>query len=243
MSEIGARWYATARSRVADGSARSPAAAWVLVVAAVAILVASPAPAQFSSNQLPQRNSKSTTSIDDSVKNLKSEDAGKRLEAVKSLGASNDPKAVEYLIGALGDPDMRIEAKSVDMLGELRATDATQVLIQHLFLKTTEPQMKQRILAALGKIGDPRAAKPIVEFLQRDLDPATRGTAIYALGDIGSPDALVVLQQITDADKDATARRLAGEAANKVRQRQASVSKEAKGPSETFLPKPPPQQE
>jgi HEAT repeat protein len=149
---------------------------------------------------------------------------------------------VEHLIAALGDPDMRVEAKTVDVLGELRATDATVVLIQHLFLRTTEPQMKQRILAALGKIGDERAAKPIVEFLQRDLDSATRGTAIYALGDIGSPDALETLEQLGQTDSDPTVRRLAYEAANKVRLHQSAVSKEVKA-AETFLPKAPPEPE
>jgi len=206
----------------------------------------SPAWCQFNSQDMRQRyqrGQKSTTSIDESVRNLGSEDAEKRLQAVKSLGTSDDAKAIEYLISALGDQDMRVQAKSVDMLGEMRATDATQVLIQQLFLKTTEPQMKQRILAALGKIGDARATKPIMEFLLRDLEPATRGTAIFALGDIGSPEALETLGQISETDDDPTVRRLAAEAAHKVRQHQVSASKEAKGPSETFLPKPPPQEQ
>lgn len=221
----------------ARGRTRYSAA--VLVVCGVAMLAGSwPAAAQIDSNQLRQRSQKST-SIDDSVKSLRSEDADKRLGAVKALGTSNDPKAVEYLIGALGDTDMRVQAKSVDMLGETRATDATPVLIQHLFLRTTEPQMKQRILAALGKIGDARAAKPIMEFLHRDLDPATRGTAIYALGDLGSPDAIQTLEELAQSDGDPTVRRLAYEAANRVRQHQTAASKQSKA-AETFLPKEPP---
>ena len=187
------------------------------------LVSALPATAQISSQQVRQRYEKSTkgTSIEDFVKKLESDDADKRLEAVKSLGASKDNKAVEYLIQALGDTDVRVQAKAVDMLGELRATDATPVLIQHLFLRTTDAQMKQRLLASLGKIGDIRAARPIMEFLQRDLDPATRGTAIYALGDIGAPESADALSQIAQADQDATVRRLAGEALNKVQQHQA----------------------
>ena len=210
------------------------------------LVSALPAAAQISSQQIRQRYEKNTkgTSIDDFVKKLESSDADKRLEGVKSLGATKDNKAVEYLIQALGDSDVRVQAKAVDMLGEMRATEATPVLIQHLFLRTTDAQMKQRLLASLGKIGDMRAARPIVEFLQRDLDPATRGTAIFALGDIGAPESADALLQISRADQDATVRRLASEALNKVQQHQAVREKEAKGPSETFLePKQPtPQQ-
>jgi len=208
-----------------------------VTLAAVLALCSGVARAQISSDSVRQRYDKNTkgTSIEDYIKKLESDDAEKRLEGVKLLGASHDKKAVEYLIQALGDPDMRVEAKAVDMLGELRATDATPVLIQHLFLRTTETQMKQRILAALGKIGDPRAARPVMEFLHRDLDAATRGTAIYALGDIGAPESVDALTQISLNDQDATVRRLAAEALNKVQHHQEAVRQEAKGPSDTFL--------
>lgn len=207
------------------------------LVLGLLLVSALPAAAQISSQQVRQRYEKSTkgTSIEDFVKKLDSEDADKRLEAVKSLGATKDKKAVEYLIQALGDADLRVQCKAVDMLGEMRATDATPVLIQHLFLVTTDAHMKQRLLAALGKIGDVRAARPIMEFLQRDLDPATRGTAIFALGDIGAPESADTLTQIAQADQDATVRRLANEALNKVQQHQAVQQKELKGVPETFL--------
>ncbi len=211
-----------------------------------ALGLALPAHAQISSNQVRQRYDKSTkgTSIDDYVHNLASDDPAKRLEAVKSLGASKDNKAVEYLIQALGDADVRVQAKAIAMLGDMRASDATPVLVQYLFLRTTDPNMKQLILASLGKIGDARAARSIVEYLHRDLDPATRGTAIFALGEIGAPEAVETLSQIAAADQDQTVRRLASEAVAKVEQHQAVMKKEVKGPSETFLePKgPPPQQ-
>jgi HEAT repeat protein len=201
---------------------------------------------QISSQQVRQRYDKSTkgASIEDYVKRLQSDDAEKRLEAVKSLGATKDNKAVEYLIQAMGDPDVRVQVKAIEMLGEMRATDATPVLIQSLFLRTTDPQMKQLILVALGKIGDTRAARPIIEFLQRDLDPATRGTAIFALGDISAPESVEVLSRLAESeDSDPTVRRLASEALNKVQAHQATLRKEVKGPSETFLePKQPPPQ-
>ena len=219
--------------------------ALLVAFAVVAAVAARPAAAQVSGQQMRQRYEKNTkgANIADYSKRLQSEDADTRLEAVKSLGASKDKEAVEHLIRALGDPDVRVQAKAIDMLGQMRANEATPVLIQYLFLRTTEPQMKQRILASLGKIGDPRAAQPIVEFLHRDLDPATRGTAIYALGDIGSSEAVQPLSEISVTATDPTARRLASEALGKVQAQQANQKKEAKGPSAAFLaPKGPPGQ-
>ncbi|MFQ5667377.1 MAG: HEAT repeat domain-containing protein [Candidatus Binatia bacterium] len=200
-------------------------------------LMAAPALSQISSQQIRKRYQKDTkgTSIEDFVKRLESDDPEKRLEAVKSLGNSKDKKAVEYIIQALGDSDMRVQAKAIDMLAEMRAANAAPVLIQYLFLRTTETQMKQRILAALGKIGDARAARPIIEFLRRDLDRATRGTAIFALGDIGAPESVDTLSQIAKADHDEIVRRLAREALYKVRLHQEVQEKEVKEPSETFL--------
>jgi len=151
----------------------------VLAVASLACAGATAARGQISADQVRQRYDRQTKggSIDEFARDLRSEDPADRLKGVKSLSESTDPKAVEYLVQALGDADMRVKAKAIDACGNVRAADATPVLIQQLFLRGTDPEVKQRILAALGKIGDQRAAKPIQEFLGRDLDHATRGTA------------------------------------------------------------------
>lgn len=217
---------------------------WLIVATTVAWLTA-PVSAQISSKQIRDRYDKQTkggTKLEDFVKKLDSADADERLEGVKSLGDSKDPKATAYLIQAVGDTDARVQCKAIDLLGNLRADDATPVLVQYLFRSDVEPHLKERVLAALGKIGDARAAQPIVEFLRRDLDQSTRGTAIFALGELGSPDALDRLTAIAQADSDPTLRRLANEAAAKVRQREAVLKSEVKEPSATFLePKRPPQ--
>jgi HEAT repeat protein len=182
--------------------------------------------------------------IDEYVRRLNSDDPEKRLEAVKSLEGSKDRKAVEYLVQALGDSDVRVRAKAIDALGNLRAREASPVLIQQLFLRNVDPTVKQRLLASLGKIGDERAAGSIVEFMQRDLDPATRGTAIFALGEIGAAEALPALTDIEKNSDDPTLRRLAAEASSRVRYHQALIKTEAKEPQNTFLKdeKQPPQE-
>ena len=183
------------------------------------------------------KRTKGITSIDEYVHQLSSADADERLQAVRNLGESKDAKAAEYLVQAVGDPDVRVKAKAIDMLGHMRAVDSTPVLIQYLFLRTTDPQMKGLILATLGKIGDERAARPIVEFLQRDLDNHTKGTAIFALGEIGSPEAEATLVAVVEHNDDRTLRRLANEALAKVKNRRDAASNEAKQPLDTFLHK------
>jgi len=204
---------------------------------AALVLFTGAAVAQVNSNQMRQRYDRHTkgTSVEDYVKNLSSNDPDKRLEGVKSLGASKDPKAIEYLVQAVGDADVRVQVKAIQMLGDLRANDATPVLVQYLFLRTIDANMKQMILAALGKIGDARAAQPLIEFLHRDLDPATRGTAIFALGEIGALESVEPLDHIVQAESDPMVRRLANEAKSKVEAHQAVIKSQVKGPSETFL--------
>lgn len=214
----------------------------IIAIVALCALCAGVSQAQMNPGSVRERYDKQTkgSSLDEYVTKLGSDDPQERLEGVKSLGEAKDKKATQYLIQAVGDPDERVQVKAIETLGELRASDATSVLVQHLFIRTTRPEMKRLILASLGKIGDPSAAKPIVEFLQRDLDDATRGTAIYALGDIGSTDASATLEQLSKNDPNPTLRRLSREALSKVQIHRDAQAKEVKEPLETFLPKEPP---
>src|SRR6185295_14182073 len=139
--------------------------------AAVSVLLAAtPALAQVNPYRVQQRynEARKGKNIDEWTKRLNDPDPAKRLEAVKSLGDSGQPEAIEYLIQATGDPDEAVRIKAIDYLGKLRATDATQVLVQKLFMRDVEPPLKQRILVALGRMGDAKAAQPISEFIKQN---------------------------------------------------------------------------
>jgi HEAT repeat protein len=219
-------------------------AAWV-VAAVLALVGALPAAAQISADQVRQRYDRQTkgANVEEFGRQMDSDDPLERLQGVRSLAESNDPGAIAFLVQALGDPDMRVKAKAIDACGTLRAADATPVLVQQLFLRGTDEEVKRRILASLGKIGDPRAASSIMEFLGRDLDHATRGTAIFALGDIGAPESLEFLQTLERTEPHPTLKRLAREAQAKVKYHQAMRQTEAQQPLDTFLrpDQPPPQ--
>lgn len=153
------------------------------------------------------------------VRRLKDERPETRLDAVKHLGDSKDPKAIDSLIEATADPDIRVKVKAVDYLGDLRATDSIPILVQQLFLRDVDLGIKHRVLVALGKIGDPRAGEPITEFLKRNLEPGIRGTAIFALAGVGGPEAIPSLERVAEEVDDPRLQRLVMTAAKEIRQR------------------------
>jgi len=196
--------------RVARGIAALLVVAWAV-----------PASAQVNPFRVQQRYKEASEgkNIDDYTKRLNDDDPAKRLEAVKNLGESNKPEAVEYLIQATGDPDEGVRIKAIDYLGKLRATAATQILVQKLFMREVPLPVQQRILVSLGRMGDVRAAAPIAEYMSRASDPETRGTAVFALGEIGDSASIPKLQAIQTDDTDPHMQRLAGEAIAKINRR------------------------
>jgi len=195
-------------------------------LAALMLTDAAAVHAQVNPYRVQQRynDAKKGKSVNEWTKHLNDDDPGKRLEAVKSLGDSGQPEAIEYLIQATGDPSDAVKIKAIDYLGKLRATDATQVLVQKLFMREVEQQVKQRILVALGRMGDVKAAQPISEFLVRDVDPAMRGTAVFALGEIGDATTIPRLEQVQRQADDPHLQVLAGEAIAKIRLRLSPAS-------------------
>jgi HEAT repeat protein len=162
----------------------------------------------------------SSAEVEEWGRQLRSEDAVERLDAVKQLAASQDKGAVQYLIEATADADPRVKLKAIDALGTLRASDATPVLVQALYLRDSEPWLKQRVLVALGKIGDNRAARPIADYLARDSDKHTLGTAIFALGEIGDTQTVSDLQRVAATSKDERLQQLSQDAIGKIKQKQ-----------------------
>lgn len=161
-----------------------------------------------------------SSEVDEFARELREPDPVRRLEAVKQLATQKDEKAIELLIEAMADQDLRVRLKAIECLGNAKASAAIPVLIQSLYLRETEPWFKQKVLVALGKIGDNRAAQPISDFLSRDVDIPTLGTAIYALGEIGDQSALTDLERIAEQSEEPSLQRVARDAIAKINQKQ-----------------------
>jgi HEAT repeat protein len=165
-----------------------------------------------------QASSRTTTQHD-----LKSAEAGLgdadprvRVEALRKLRNVKEPEADFLLIRAMSDPDTRVRVKAIDILGGRANTDAVEPMCQFLFLRSTEPVVKMHVAAALGRIGDARAAKPLIQYLFEASDENSRGTAVFALGEIGDHSANDVLTTAATEDPSPTVRRLARQAVMKI---------------------------
>ncbi len=181
-------------------------------------------PGQGASQQRPgSGGSGSGPDVDSLGGEMRDPDPTVRLEAVKSLAEANkDEDAIQHLIDATADVDTRVRLKAIDSLGEARASAATPVLVQTLYLRESKPWLKQRVLVALGKIGDPRAAKPIADFLERDAEAAIIGTAIFSLGEIGNEGSIPALEEMAQETSNERLALLARDAIGKIQQRQVN---------------------
>jgi HEAT repeat protein len=160
--------------------------------------------------------------LEDAIRKFGEEDIATRLEGVEGLGENaEDPKAIEYLLRGAADAEPSVRVKSIDIVGNARIKQAVPLLVQQLFMRDTTLATKQHILASLGKIGDPSATKPILDFLARDVDPSIRGSAVYALGDIGDRAALPQLEKLAKNTTDENFRGLTQSAIRKFEQKPA----------------------
>lgn len=147
-------------------------------------------------------------------------DPARRLEAVKLLGDSNDPKAIRYLMDAVESPDPRISAAAVDMLGRAAAPEAADLLSEKLLRPGSSPMFRQRLLVALGKIADPATGPRVMDFLAATSDPALRATAVHALGEIGDASTRGKLQEMSARETDPAMKGLLTDAMARIAERQ-----------------------
>ncbi len=87
--------------------------------------------------------------------------------------------------------------------------------VPELAAALSDPDGNVRRLAAsaLGKIGDPSGAKPLIDLLDREELPQVRQYAVKALGRIGDPCARNVLERIAEGEKEAEYTRAAARGA------------------------------
>lgn len=121
------------------------------------------------------------------LKALKNYDFSVRDEAARALVRIGEP-AVEHLIQALRDMDLREEA--IGVLEEIGSARAVEPLI---WILKDNGKARSKAARALGKIGDVRAVEPLIEALQYTFDPSVQAHAAEALGKIRDSRAVVPL--------------------------------------------------
>lgn len=154
--------------------------------------------------------------VEEWARRLESENPKERLGAIEDLGRTEDSRAVTYLLKATADADLRVQARAIEFLGARRSAEAIPVLTQKLFLTGAPAGLRQRVLTALGRIGDPSASRSILDFLGQEPDPDVRGTGIYALGEIADQSVRPDLQKLGERESDPRLKRLVDEALYKM---------------------------
>ena len=143
------------------------------------------------------------------IKSLRDPDAPSRIKAAQVLGDHGDPRAVEALGEALGDPDAGVRQQATIALSKLGAP-ALDALVAAL--RDPDKDVRQFAAKALGQVGDPRGAAGLVIAL-RDIHLDVRSQAAFALSRIGAPAVETLVNALQDADPNvrANAARILGQ--------------------------------
>jgi HEAT repeat protein len=201
---------------------------YVSIAAFAAMSMAATAIAQVDTHAAVKRYNRIAKgkNVDEWHKRIFDDDVETRLDAVDSLGEAGTEKSVKPLLDATSDPDIRVRTKAIDYLGVIGDREATPMLTQYLFLNDIDELSKQRILAALGRIRDPRSVDSLVLFAQQTEDETLRCAALHALGEVGHPAATPLVEEYAKSTDSMTVARVATDALGKIEKRAAEQTSE-----------------
>lgn len=144
------------------------------------------------------RSYQSITLPDNVFTALRDSDPGVREKAASLLGLAPDSRAVQASIAALEDKEDGVRLEAVIALGKSKAPEALEPLISALG-DCCSDRVRRAAIEALGKLGDQRAADPIlISMLQRkgiDYGGGVHRAASEALKSLGAPQTLLKLAQ------------------------------------------------
>ena len=120
----------------------------------------------------------------------RAKEEGERGRAMRSMGRSRSPMALEQLAGALDDVSPYVRSQAAAALGEVGDPRALDSLLEEL--SDRESDIRPQVIEALGKLGHPRGLDPLIESLH-DADPRVRISAIRALSAMEGEEARELL--------------------------------------------------
>jgi len=167
----------------------SIAAPAALLAAALLTPAAATAQDQSRSHPAVERYNRTAkgANVEEWIRRMNDPDVRTRLDAVESLGTKGGDEAIRPLIEATSDADYRVRTRAIDYLGTLRALEASQVLMQLLFLTDVGREEKLRALTSLGRIADPKTSERLAVYAATIDDNDLACRAVYALGEVADP--------------------------------------------------------
>jgi HEAT repeat protein len=95
--------------------------------------------------------------------------------------------AVRYLMEGLTTPDRSVVMFCIEMLAQIGFVSAVEPLLE-LTTRNSDPEIQEKALEALGRLGDMRANEVLTKFLKHPA-PRVRLKAVEAIGKIGGEQA------------------------------------------------------
>jgi HEAT repeat protein len=131
---------------------------------------------------------------------LKADDPSVRSEAAEALGKLRNPRAVEPLIQALGDPESQVCNSAIVALGELgdlRAVGPLMDLLARNPYRLTDSNLNQpvliaRALARLGEAGFRALLRMLREYVEHEFVGTPAAQMLGEFGDVRAIDTLIL---------------------------------------------------
>jgi hypothetical protein len=149
--------------------------------------------------------------LDELLRMAKSDETGKRIYALRVLGARKDPMQIQAIGPAIRDEDFEVRSAAIWALGWIGHSDAIRLLEPMLDEKT----ITEEIAVALGRIGGD-AAVPLLVTILKDDNLNARRKAIVSLGETKSPSAVEPLQTFLRDSTDPFSKDLARKALSRL---------------------------
>lgn len=122
------------------------------------------------------------------IGDLKSKNYFVRYEAVRALGKTEDPRAIEPIIAAMNDKDCFVRTEAAEVLGELKDLRAIEALIVGINDKDCFARISSAL--SLGKLKDPRAVEPLIRALEETDELEFKKALALALAHLQDPRAV-----------------------------------------------------
>ena len=135
--------------------------------------------------------------------------AAQRAAQGLALAFAAEEKPREALLADLDSGDPRARAHAARVLGARRDRAAVSALVERL--EDEHPDVVERAVAALARIGDRRAVPALIE-LSRRTDAGTAARFAHVVGDLGGDEAEGYLLTVEAGHPDPRVRRAAREA-------------------------------
>ncbi len=99
---------------------------------------------------------------------------GIRASCAEVLTATRDARAIDPLMDALDDPSGRVVSMALQSLSAVETRKPTKRLLKMMKRPNVPSYLRNEAVLALGRMGDPKAIDPLMDYFEDTWDPAAQ---------------------------------------------------------------------